>query len=86
MRLTEIIFDWAGTVVDQGSRAHLATLQEVFAEAGLAVTTDEVRLSIGIAKRVDIASIQTLPRDPRCPRPSSIIGEIEARLEAGERT
>ena len=62
MRLTAVIFDWAGTVVDHGSYAPVATILEVFAEAGLQLTVPEVRLSMGIAKRDHIAAILTLPR------------------------
>jgi phosphonoacetaldehyde hydrolase len=62
MHLTAVIFDWAGTVVDHGSRAPVATLQEVFEGAGLPITLDEARLSMGIAKRAHIASILALPR------------------------
>jgi len=57
MHLTGIIFDWAGTVVDHGSRAPVATLQDVFEGAGLPITLEEARLSMGIAKRAHIASI-----------------------------
>jgi len=62
MPLTAVIFDWAGTTVDHGSRAPVATLQEVFEEAGLPITVEEARLSMGIAKRDHIASILALPR------------------------
>jgi len=62
MRLTGIIFDWAGTTVDHGSRAPAATLQEVFEEAGLVITAEEARQSMGIAKRAHIAAILALPR------------------------
>jgi phosphonoacetaldehyde hydrolase len=62
VRLTAVIFDWAGTVVDHGSRAPIATLQAVFEEAGLPVTPQEARLSMGLAKRMHIASILALPR------------------------
>lgn len=62
MPLTAIIFDWAGTTVDHGSRAPVATLQEVFEEADLPITVQEARLSMGIAKRDHIASILSLPR------------------------
>src|SRR5215471_11391944 len=62
MHLTAIIFDWAGTVVDHGSRAPVATLQEVFEDVSLPITLEEARLSMGIAKRAHIASILTLPR------------------------
>jgi phosphonoacetaldehyde hydrolase len=62
MPLTAIIFDWAGTTVDYGSRAPVATLQEVFQEAGVPITVQEARLSMGIAKRDHIASILALSR------------------------
>jgi phosphonoacetaldehyde hydrolase len=62
VHLTAVIFDWAGTVVDHGSRAPVATLQEVFEGAGLPITLAEARLSMGIAKRAHIASILALPR------------------------
>jgi phosphonoacetaldehyde hydrolase len=62
MRLTGVIFDWAGTVVDHGSQAPIVTLQEVFAEAGLPISAQEARLCMGIAKRDHIASILAIPR------------------------
>ena len=62
MRLSAIIFDWAGTVVDHGSRAPTATLQEIFEGAGLAISSAEARQSMGIAKRAHIAAILALPR------------------------
>jgi phosphonoacetaldehyde hydrolase len=62
MRLSAIIFDWAGTVVDHGSCAPTATLQEVFEEEGLPISPAEARQSMGIAKRAHIAAILGLPR------------------------
>jgi phosphonoacetaldehyde hydrolase len=62
MMLTGIVFDWAGTVVDHGSRAPVATLQEIFENAGLPITVEEARLSMGIAKRAHIAAILAVPR------------------------
>lgn len=62
MILTGIVFDWAGTVADHGSRAPVATLQEIFEHACLPITVAEARLSMGIAKRSHIASILALPR------------------------
>jgi phosphonoacetaldehyde hydrolase len=62
MILTGIVFDWAGTVVDHGSRAPVATLQEIFENASLPITVEEARLSMGIAKRAHIASILAMPR------------------------
>jgi phosphonoacetaldehyde hydrolase len=57
-----VIFDWAGTVVDHGSRAPVVTIQAVFKMAGVPVTIEEARLSMGIAKRDHLASILTLAR------------------------
>lgn len=62
MKLSAVIFDWAGTVVDHGSRAPVAALQSVFAAAGVPVTVGEARLSMGIAKRDHIRELLALPR------------------------
>lgn len=45
------MLDWAGTIVDFGSRAPVAALECVFAAAGVPVTVAEVRESMGLAKR-----------------------------------
>ena len=62
MKLTAVIFDWAGTILDHGSRAPVAALQQVFSQAGVPVTIAEARLSMGIAKRDHIRAILALPR------------------------
>jgi phosphonoacetaldehyde hydrolase len=62
MRLTAVIFDWAGTLVDHGSRAPVAALQEVFAGAGVPVSVAEARQSMGIAKKDHVRCILALPR------------------------
>jgi phosphonoacetaldehyde hydrolase len=62
MKLSAVVFDWAGTVVDHGSRAPVAALQDVFAAAGVPVTVAEARLSMGIAKRDHIRALLELPR------------------------
>jgi phosphonoacetaldehyde hydrolase len=62
MKLQAVVFDWAGTVVDHGSRAPVAALQEVFEKAGVPVSVEEVRISMGIAKRDHIRSILELAR------------------------
>jgi phosphonoacetaldehyde hydrolase len=51
MRLTTIIFDRAGSLVEHGSSALAVTLQEVFEEAGLPISMHEARQSMGIAQR-----------------------------------
>jgi phosphonoacetaldehyde hydrolase len=62
MKIQAVIFDWAGTVIDHGSRAPVAALQDVFATAGVPVTAAEARESMGIAKQDHIRSILALPR------------------------
>jgi phosphonoacetaldehyde hydrolase len=57
MNLTGVIFDWAGTVIDHGSRAPVAALQDVFAAAGMPITIDEARRDMGIAKKDHIRCI-----------------------------
>jgi phosphonoacetaldehyde hydrolase len=62
VKLTGVILDWAGTVVDYGSCAPVAAIRETFATAGVLVTDLEARQSMGLAKRAHIAAIFELPR------------------------
>lgn len=57
-----VIFDWAGTVVDYGSLAPMGAFVETFAEFGVAITIDEARGPMGMAKRPHIAALMALPR------------------------
>ena len=65
MKLRAVIFDWAGTMLDHGSRAPVAALRDAFATAGVPVTVAEARISMGIAKKDHIRSIVELPRVAR---------------------
>ena len=58
--LKAVVFDWAGTVVDHGSLAPMGVFVEVFAEFGVAITVDEARVPMGMAKRPHIAAIMAL--------------------------
>ena len=62
MKLRAVILDWAGTVVDYGSRAPVAALQSIFSEAGVPVSVEEARESMGIAKKAHIRSILEIAR------------------------
>lgn len=62
MKLQAVILDWAGTVVDYGSRGPVTTLQKVFEDAGVGISVAEARQSMGIAKKSHIASILEIPR------------------------
>jgi len=62
VKLRAVILDWAGTIVDCGSRAPVAALQSVFSEARVPVTVAEARESMGIAKKAHIRSILEIAR------------------------
>ncbi|CAG9198123.1 Phosphonoacetaldehyde hydrolase [Paraburkholderia tropica] len=57
-----VIFDWAGTVVDYGSRAPMGAFVETFEEFGVPISIDEARGPMGMAKRPHIAALMALPR------------------------
>ncbi|SNB78665.1 phosphonoacetaldehyde hydrolase [Arboricoccus pini] len=61
-RLTCAIFDWAGTLVDYGSLAPMGAFVETFAEFGVAISIDEARGPMGMAKRPHIATLMAMPR------------------------
>ncbi len=65
--VTAVVFDLAGTVVDHGSRAPVATLQSVFEAAGIPVSIEEARADMGIAKREHIAAILSRRLGHRAP-------------------
>src|SRR5579862_3360751 len=62
MKLTGIIFDWAGTLADFGSCAPVAAMREVFEAAGVSITAAEARRPMGLAKRAHIESLLKEPR------------------------
>jgi phosphonoacetaldehyde hydrolase len=57
-----VIFDWAGTTVDFGSRAPTQVFIEMFRRRGIEITEAEARGPMGMAKREHIAEISRLPR------------------------
>ncbi|WP_422924421.1 phosphonoacetaldehyde hydrolase [Singulisphaera sp. PoT] len=61
-RLRAVIFDWAGTTVDHGSRAPVRVFVEIFERADVPITEAEARGPMGKAKREHIASVLALPR------------------------
>ena len=56
-----VIFDWAGTTVDYGSRAPAGVFVEVFAQWGVAISHTEARGPMGMHKR---DHIRTLTQEP----------------------
>lgn len=51
LRVSGIVFDWAGTLVDFGSMAPIIALVEAFRRKGLHVTHEQARRHMGLAKR-----------------------------------
>ena len=61
MMLRGLILDWAGTVVDHGSRAPLGAFVRAFAQFGVTVAIADARGPMGMAKRDHIAALMALP-------------------------
>jgi phosphonoacetaldehyde hydrolase len=55
--LKAVVFDWAGTMIDFGSRAPVVALCKLFEAAGVPLTEAEARADMGMAKSDHIAAI-----------------------------
>lgn len=60
-----VIFDWAGTTVDYGCFAPVQVFTEVFTNAGVAPTPQEVREPMGMLKWDHIRTMLEMPRIKR---------------------
>lgn len=60
--LRAVVFDWAGTMIDHGSQAPMGVFVKAFAHFGVAITVDEARGPMGMAKRDHIAALLAQPR------------------------
>ena len=60
--LKAVVLDWAGTVVDTGSRAPMGVFVEVFSRFGVEITIAEARGPMGMAKLEHIRALGALPR------------------------
>ena len=61
-RLQAVLFDWAGTTVDFGSRAPAQVFVEIFRRRGVGITVPEARGPMGRAKHEHIAAVLAMPR------------------------
>ncbi|HBO42443.1 MAG TPA: phosphonoacetaldehyde hydrolase [Planctomycetaceae bacterium] len=59
--LQAVIFDWAGTVIDHGSRAPAIAFVEVFRRHEVEISINEAREPMGQSKRDHIVSICRIP-------------------------
>lgn len=60
--LKAVVFDWAGTMIDFGSRAPVVALCKLFAAQGVPIEESEARTDMGRAKRDHIAALLAQPR------------------------
>ncbi|AXB79318.1 phosphonoacetaldehyde hydrolase [Novosphingobium sp. P6W] len=56
-----VLFDWAGTMIDFGSRAPVMAMQRVFAEACVLVEEPAIRRYMGKAKREHVVAMLSEP-------------------------
>ena len=56
-----VIFDWAGTMIDFGSRAPMGAFVEVFRRFGIDLTIDQARGPMGLPKLDHIRALGALP-------------------------
>lgn len=60
-RLSAVVFDWAGTIIDFGSSAPMGAFVRLFAQFGVTLTVDEARGPMGMAKWDHIHALGRLP-------------------------
>ena len=56
-----VVFDWAGTMIDHGSRAPAIVFVEIFNRQGIEISYAQAREPMGMAKRAHIAAITQMP-------------------------
>ena len=61
MRIQAAILDWAGTVVDHGSRAPMGAFVRAFAQFGVAISIADARGPMGMAKWDHIRAVGQTP-------------------------
>ncbi len=61
-KIEAVIFDWAGTTVDYGCFAPVKVFTEVFKNAGVEPTMEEVREPMGMLKWAHIRTMLEMPR------------------------
>ena len=80
--LSAVVFDWAGTMIDHGSQAPMGVFVKAFAEFGVAITVDEARGPMGMAKRDHIRTLLAEPRIAAAWRDARGAAPTEADIDA----
>jgi len=60
-RIQAVVFDWAGTIVDHGSRAPMGVFVEVFRRFGVEISVAEARAPMGLPKWQHIQAVGRQP-------------------------
>ena len=60
-KITAIIFDWAGTIIDQGSCGPIHAFIDIFATKNIKITGEQVRGPMGMNKIAHIKKLTELP-------------------------
>ena len=61
MKISAVIFDWAGTTVDYGCFAPVQAFMEIFQSYGIHVTMEETRKPMGLLKWDHIKTMLEMP-------------------------
>ncbi|MDV7559650.1 phosphonoacetaldehyde hydrolase [Acinetobacter baumannii] len=61
-QIQAVVFDWAGTTVDFGSRAPILAFMALFKDNKVEITVEEARVPMGLEKRDHIAAVLKMPR------------------------
>lgn len=59
-KIKMVVFDWAGTTVDYGSSAPAEVFAEIFEEAGIRLTREEINGPMGMEKKAHIRALLSL--------------------------
>lgn len=59
-KIKMVVFDWAGTTVDYGSRAPMEVFKRVFEQKGINLTDSEINGPMGMEKRAHIRALLSL--------------------------
>ncbi len=60
-KIKAVVFDWAGTVLDHGSRAPMGAFVEAFRQFGVTISIADARGPMGMAKRDHIRLVGNAP-------------------------
>ncbi|WP_170099275.1 phosphonoacetaldehyde hydrolase [Kyrpidia spormannii] len=60
LEVQAVVFDWAGTVVDDGCVAPVAAFRDVFGRRGIEVAEEEIRRFMGLAKKDHLRALLRL--------------------------